>query len=121
MSAAPNPSTPLTEKAALADLVTWAAKRPAWQKDALRRLVTGDSLDDQVISELTELCLDSTRPHTPIAQSHVSAETSAAESISLVAIKNPIAINAIASQQELSFELSGLTVIYGDNASGKSG
>jgi energy-coupling factor transporter ATP-binding protein EcfA2 len=121
MSAAPNQSAPLTEKAALTDLVTWSEKRPAWQRDALRRLVTGGTLDDSAIAELTELCLDPTRTHTPISQSHIVAETSAAEPISLVSIKNPTAINALASQQELSFEPSGLTVIYGDNASGKSG
>lgn len=121
MSAAPSQSAPLSEKAAFADLVTWAAKRPAWQKDALRRLVTGETLDDQAIAALTELCLDSAQTHTPISQSHITTEASAAEPISLVSIKNPTAINALASQQELSFELSGLTVIYGDNASGKSG
>lgn len=54
-------------------------------------------------------------------QSHIAAETSAAEPISLVSIKNPTAINALAPQQELIFEPSGLTVIYGDNGSGKSG
>lgn len=121
MSVMPNQSFPLTEKAALADLVTWAEKRPAWQKDALRRLVAGEMLDDQAIAELTELCLDPTRAHTPISQAHIAAETSAAEPISLLSIRNPTAINALASQQELSFEPSGLTVIYGDNGSGKSG
>src|SRR5689334_14009093 len=69
MTAAPSQSAPLTEKAAHADLVTWADKRPAWQKDALRCLVTGETLDDHAISELTELCLDPTRTHSPIAQS----------------------------------------------------
>lgn len=121
MSATTTQSAPLTEKAALTDLVTWAERRPAWQRDALHRLVTGETLDDQVIVELTELCLDPTRTHTPISQSHIVAETSAAEPISLISINNPTAINALASQQELSFEPSGLTVIYGDNGSGKSG
>lgn len=121
MSVTTAQSAPLTEKAALTDLVTWAEKRHAWQKDALRRLVIGETLDDQAIVELTELCLDPARTHTPIARSHIVVETSAAEPISLVSIKNPTAINALASQQELSFEPSGLTVIYGDNGSGKSG
>ena len=121
MSVATTPSAPLTEKAALADLLAWAEKRPAWQKDALRRLVTGETLDDQAIAELTGLCLDPARTHTPISQSHIVAETIAAEPISLISIKNPTAINALASQQELSFEPAGLTVIYGDNGSGKSG
>ena len=121
MSSTATQASPLTEKAALTHLVTWAEKRPAWQKDALRRLVAGEALDDQAIAELTELCLDPARTHTPISQSHIVAETSAAEPISLISIKNPTAINALASQQELSFEPAGLTVIYGDNGSGKSG
>lgn len=121
MSVTTTQSAPLTEKAALTDLLAWSEKRPAWQKDALRRLVTGETLDDQAMAELTELCLDPTRTHTPISQSHIAAETSAAEPISLISITNPTAINALASQQELSFEPAGLTVIYGDNGSGKSG
>jgi energy-coupling factor transporter ATP-binding protein EcfA2 len=121
MSAVPINSAPLTEKSALEDLVTWSEKRPPWQREALRRLVTGEAFDDRAIADLTELCVDPTRTHTPISRSHVVAETGAAEPISLVSIKNPTAINALASQQELSFEPSGMTVIYGDNASGKSG
>lgn len=114
-------SAPLTEKAALADLVVWAEKRPAWQTDALRRLIVGESLDEKAISELTEICLNPSHPHAPLSQSHIVAEASTTEPISLVLVKNPIAINALASQQELSFEPQGLTVIYGDNGSGKSG
>lgn len=113
--------TTLTEQAALADLVTWAEKRPAWQKDALRRLVTGEELDNTALTELAELCLDPNRLYQPISQVHVATETILGEAVSLISIKNPIAINALASQQELSFEPSGLTVIYGDNGSGKSG
>ncbi|MEQ1901594.1 MAG: AAA family ATPase [Devosia sp.] len=114
-------SAPLTEKSALADIVIWAANRPVWQKDALRRLVTGDELDVRAITELAELCLDSKRPNVPISQSHVAVETSAAEPISLISIRNPVGVNALAGQQELTFEPSGLTAIYGDNGSGKSG
>lgn len=114
-------STPLTEKAALAELLAWSEKRSAWQQDALRRLVTGETIDDQEIAELAMLCLDPKRPHTPISQSHIAAEGSAEEPISLISIKNPNAINALAKDQELSFAPNGLTVIYGDNGSGKSG
>ncbi len=42
-------SAPLTEKAALMDLVTWAEKWPAWQRNALRRQVIDETLDDQAI------------------------------------------------------------------------
>ncbi|NAV69341.1 ATP-binding protein, partial [Salmonella sp. zj-f50] len=56
----------------------------------------------------------------PLSQAHIVAEN-VGDPISLVSIKNPTAINALASQQELFFQPAGLTVIYGDNGSGKSG
>ncbi|MCC8429885.1 AAA family ATPase [Reyranella aquatilis] len=121
MSAQPVQSIPLTENAALADLLVWSGKRAAWQRDALRRLVVGETLDQKAIEDLAEICLDPSRPHVPLAQSHIVVQTGSAEQISLVSIENPTAVNALASQQKLSFEPSGLTVIYGDNGSGKSG
>ncbi len=121
MSSVLGQSTPLSEKAALSDLVTWAEKRPAWQRDALRRLVVGEEIDELSIAELTAISLDPARAHTPLSQSHVAAESNDAEPISLISIRNPTAINALAEKQDLSFEPTGLTVIYGDNGSGKSG
>jgi energy-coupling factor transporter ATP-binding protein EcfA2 len=41
--------------------------------------------------------------------------------VRLVSIANPEHINALASDKPLTFEATGLTIIYGDNASGKSG
>ena len=38
----------LTEKQAFADLLAWSASRPAWRRDALRRLVQNGKLDDKV-------------------------------------------------------------------------
>ena len=43
------------------------------------------------------------------------------DSVSLVSIARPEHVNALASEQPLSFEPNGLTIIYGDNGSGKSG
>ena len=116
-----NTLAPLTEKSALAELLEWSEKRPAWQKDALRRLVCNEEISPQVINELVDICLDPTQNHVPIAKSHLGAESTTAEPISLLSIKNLTAINALANAQELNFAPSGLTVIYGDNGSGKSG
>ena len=41
--------------------------------------------------------------------------------ISLISIENPNDINALPSDQKLQFEPIGLSIIYGDNGSGKSG
>ncbi|MGE0305691.1 MAG: hypothetical protein AB7N61_24620 [Acidimicrobiia bacterium] len=42
-------------------------------------------------------------------------------STELVALRDLSGVNALATDQQLTFGAGGLTVIYGDNASGKSG
>jgi energy-coupling factor transporter ATP-binding protein EcfA2 len=41
--------------------------------------------------------------------------------VRLRCISNPVGINALATDQSLEMEPNGLTVVYGDNGSGKSG
>lgn len=40
----------------LGEILEWSKDRPPWQRDALRRLVTGVEITDAVIDELKELC-----------------------------------------------------------------
>jgi len=56
----------------------------------------------------------------PLAATHLPASTTA-EAVSLRAITDIENVNALARDQKLYFETQGLTVIYGDNATGKSG
>lgn len=111
----------LTEKQAFADLLAWAAGRPAWQRDALRRLVLNGRLGDQDIEALVALCLDPSLPCEPISEAHVSAQGLIGERITLLRIENPVGVNALASDQTLAFGREGLSIVYGDNGSGKSG
>lgn len=111
----------LTEKQAFADLLAWSSSRPAWQRDALRRLVRNGKLDDQDIDELVTLCLDPTLPSEPISAAHVSSQGVIGEPITLLRIENPVGINALAPDQTLEFGKRGLSIVYGDNGSGKSG
>ena len=111
----------LTEKQAFAELLAWAAGRPAWQRDALRRLVLNGKLGEQDVEALVELCLDPSLPCEPLSEKHVSAQGLIGEQISLLRIEDPIGINALASDQTLTFGKEGLSIVYGDNGSGKSG
>jgi len=120
-NAAVETDEPISEKAAFADLVTWSADRPAWQRDALRRLVQNGALDEADIVALAELCLAPQSPHEPFSVGHVAAGATSAEPITLRAIASPKGINALAPDQRLEFAREGLTIIYGDNGSGKSG
>jgi hypothetical protein len=111
----------LTEKAAFADLITWATDRPRWQQDALRRLALNGTLTDNDIDGLVNVCLSSKEPSQPITNAHLAGEKGSGEAIALVRIENLTGINALAVDQKLEFAKHGLTVIYGDNGSGKSG
>lgn len=111
----------LTEAAAVAELVTWVSERPVWQRDALRRLVLKDELDETDIAELTIICLNPKSPSDPITTAHSGDTAASAEAVSLLRIEKPTGINALVSDQTLTFAPKGLTIIYGDNGSGKSG
>ena len=119
--APPTSEDTLTEKLAFADVLAWAAPRPAWQRDALRRLVQNGTLGSADIDELAALCLDPTLPHEPISDAHVSSQGAVGEPITILRIENPTGINALASDQKLEFAKDGLSIVYGDNGSGKSG
>jgi hypothetical protein len=117
----PSAGNVLSEKDALAELLAWAKDRPKWQQDALRRLVLNDALTEVDIDDLVGICLDPNAPSQPITSAHVAAEGASGEPIALLRIENPTGINALAIDQKLEFAKDGLTVIYGDNGSGKSG
>lgn len=121
ISATPDLGQVFGESDAFAEILAWSRDRPVWQRDALRRLVAGGPLSSDDLDELTRLCLDPTLPHEVLSGDHVSAQQTTGVPISLLRIEKPTGINALAPDQMLEFSKAGLTVIYGDNGSGKSG
>lgn len=106
------------------EVLEWSKERPAWQRDALRRLVLNDELSDEDINALVEICkashgLAEQCDITPIAKEHVPDQASGAP-VSLVSIFHHRGVNALAEDQTLKFG-PGLTVVYGDNGAGKTG
>jgi hypothetical protein len=110
-------------------ILDWSQERPAWQRDALRRIVQAQKLAESDIAELTALCK---RGHTdkpfeadpkpqPLEAVHLPANPGAGASVSLTAINDVAAVNNLATGQTLSFAPAGITIVYGDNGAGKSG
>ena len=120
-AAAPPNDDIMTEKTAFADLVAWAKDRPRWQQDALRRLFQNDELTDSDFDALAGICLDPQLPFQPVTQAHIAAEGASGEPVALLRLEDPKGVNALPNDQKLEFAKEGLTVIYGDNGSGKSG
>ncbi len=109
----------------LKELLEWSQDRPAWQRDALRRLVLHGELSDDDIRALTDICksahgLAEQQHITPLASEHVPGETGGSAPVSLVSIFHHRGVSALSENQTLKFG-PNLTVVYGDNAAGKTG
>jgi ABC-type polar amino acid transport system ATPase subunit len=112
------------------EILKWASSRPNWQRDALRRIICEEPIDQKAINELmliigneyNFISDDVISPSIqPLEASHfLSCDDNCADVIlnSISEVKN---INAIASPEPIKFNPSGLTIIYGGNGSGKSG
>jgi hypothetical protein len=109
----------------LEEILEWSSGRPTWQRDALRRLVVNGELSDDDIDALTEVCkagrgLAEQRDTVPLSKDHIPVTTTLNVPVSLSSIFHHRGVNALAEDQTLKFGPK-LTVVYGDNAAGKSG
>ncbi len=109
----------------LKKILRWSRGRPAWQRDALRRLVTSEELSGDDYKELTELCkskhgLAESEDANPLEETDLPGGDGDGEAVNLISITHHQGVNALAEEQTVSFA-PGLTVVYGDNAAGKSG
>lgn len=112
--------SPTTEATVLANLVKWSEECPDWQRDALRRLCTAPDLDDTDTTELLAICRGDAAGR-PLDPSHVRAVAAGNPVVTLRHVRDVRHVNALAEGEKLTFTKSGLTVVYGDNGSGKSG
>lgn len=88
------------------------------------------TLSHKDFDELTLICQSahgplpngaSIPPSESLSGEHLPPDVRSSQSVALKAIEAVQNVNALVSKQPLTFGVSGLTVLYGDNASGKSG
>jgi len=112
----------------LQEVLSWAVGLPAWQSDAVARLLAKQNLTLEDQDDLFALLkaahgisdIKGRKPK-PLSAEQIPAPVKGATHIQLCAIKNLRHVNAIAENQRLPLSSAGMTVIYGDNGSGKSG
>ncbi len=112
-------------------IITWAnTELPDWQRDAVRRLLTQDSLTSEDHEYLYNLCRQghgllevATELPVPstVKKEEILGTSDTSQAIILKKIQGIKNVNAIPDNSELSFANEGLTVIYGENGAGKSG
>jgi hypothetical protein len=112
----------------LQEILTWSQSLPSWQSDAIARLFAKQTLSQQDIDDLYALLKSEQgikdakgRTAKRLKADQIPSAPSNTTHIELLAIKDLRYVNAIAENQRLPFGPKGLTVIYGDNGSGKSG
>ena len=117
--------------ATIDDIISWASGLPAWQGDAVRRLlVAGEqslsAQDEDEIITFAKAALSLAPPPThitpaPPAPGIFSGTPATAIAVQLLSIDDVQHVNIIESGKTLPFAETGVTVIYGSNGSGKSG
>ncbi|MDD9810555.1 MAG: AAA family ATPase [Gammaproteobacteria bacterium] len=113
----------------LQDILCWAQTRPAWQSDAMRRLfqkqgeLSGTDYDELYAFLKSQHGLPSPNDvkAEPLDAMHLPAPDGAGNTVVLKAMRQLENVNCIAPDQKLLFAERGMTIIYGDNGSGKSG
>src|ERR1700730_12165257 len=106
-------------KTVLELILEWSVDRPAWQRDALRRIVQAQKLTDTDLRELVALCKRGHTPNPsptdpeakPLEAAHLPANPGSGASVSLTAIKDVSAVNNLAPVQNLTFAPRGVNVI----------
>ena len=116
---------------ALDSIIKWAEEELIdWQSDAVRRLLIQEELSPEDKEELLRIIKErhqitdpdhpAPKPQ-PIKKGDVSGAPQTNVKITLKALKDLYNVNAIPDGSGLPFAHQGLSVIYGENGSGKSG
>lgn len=103
-------------------IVKWSKDRPDWQRMVLRRVADGKPLSEDEYDKLVEnLVAEVPVKNVDFDLKHVPHTEPEGPQVQLVSIAELQHVNALASETPLTFNAKGLTVVYGDNGSGKSG
>lgn len=110
------------------EIATWANSRSEWMSDAVRRLIAQGSLEEADYADIAALMKSSVGWQDPQQRKAVRVQVDALPDkgasgvdVRITALRNPKNLNAISFEPGLTFQPTGLTVVYCNNGSGKSG
>ena len=117
------------ETTVLAEILFWGCQLSSWKQHALGTLISNKSLTEQHRVDILRYCKlehEADAEGLPVASPRTLddfqlSSTDTRRSVQLLAVRKPQNINALCPEQELTFAPEGLTVVFGYNASGKSG
>lgn len=112
----------------LQEILKWSQDLPAWQQDAIARFYVKRELSVQDFDDIYALLKTENgipdadgRVASKLSDDQVAAPQATNRLVEIAAIKNLRNVNALAEGQRLPINQNGLSVIYGENGTGKSG
>ena len=104
-------------------LIGWAGKQHYWVGDAMKTFYEKGLFDENDIERFADECfLEQAGEGTRVDLTGLNFFQHGEQgSLALCSIKNVEGVNALKAGQSLEFSPQGITVVYGDNGSGKSG
>lgn len=113
-------------KTVLGLVLDWSKDRPTWIQLAVKEIIKNGLPDEDSIIDFSEICMAShslcdEKDITPDAVQKIKSIPIANACTNLINISSVEGVNQLAPGQTLNFAPSGLSIVYGQNGSGKSG
>ncbi|HKK44296.1 MAG TPA: hypothetical protein VJ964_02160 [Balneolaceae bacterium] len=106
------------------DLEKWFQERNAWVRSAVNKVQEKEDLGEDDYKELADLCIKEAKDDLDVddlEEIEISTSRVSSDKIKLKSLKNVEGINALAPKNPLKFSNKKLSIVYGQNGSGKSG
>lgn len=105
-------------------IIEWSWGRPKWQQQVLRMLARREPVADDEVRALADLA-QCEAGGIPMRITRLEAEDfrggTDGQAVRILSITEPRSVNALTWNEGVSFEPCGITLVYGENGSGKSG
>lgn len=108
----------------LKEFIEWLGQRPRWLQNAAKCLAASPNLSEEQNQALYELCLKEAADSGSISAVDLSSLTFATPSgrrVNLLSIGEVLGLNALQPRKPLELGQAPLTIVYGENGTGKSG
>lgn len=108
----------------MTDLARWFEQRPVWLQEAARSLSSGNAVDEGALREflrLAKLEASGSEELPKVDLTGLNLGGTQTTDVAMLSLGPITGINLLAPREPLGFGDVGITVIYGENGSGKSG
>jgi energy-coupling factor transporter ATP-binding protein EcfA2 len=105
------------------EITTWLNERSEWMRVLAGQVLSAEGVDTPFVDALAADIIAKKKLVVPakLTASDLPTSSSTGARVELVSIGGLVNVNALADGETLTFGEAGLTVVYGDNGSGKSG